>query len=141
MLDVNVVIAIYRPDHVHHEVARPWFESLVRTGDEFAVPDEVWASFVRIVTNRRAFLGPSTTPETFGFIRSVRAQHGHVDVRPGPRRLPLFERLCTDGEATGDLVADAFLASLAVESGCSIASFDRDFARFEHLRWERPVAP
>ncbi|MGI8573941.1 MAG: PIN domain-containing protein [Egibacteraceae bacterium] len=51
----------------------------------------------------------------------------------------MFEELCTAADATGDLAADAGLAALALEHGCEIVSFDRDFARFEGIRWLRPT--
>ncbi len=38
----------------------------------------------------------------------------------------------------GDLVPDAYLAALALEHGCTLASLDRDFARFTELDWMRP---
>ena len=34
---------------------------------------------------------------------------------------------------------DAHLAALAVEYGASLCSTDRDFARFDRLRWENPL--
>jgi len=33
---------------------------------------------------------------------------------------------------------DAQLAAVAVEHACEIVSFDRDFARFEEVRWSLP---
>ena len=40
--------------------------------------------------------------------------------------------------AKGNLVADAYLAAVAIESGCELVSLDRDFARFPGLKWRRP---
>jgi uncharacterized protein len=37
----------------------------------------------------------------------------------------------------GDLVPGADLAALAIELGCELVSFDRDFARFPELNWTR----
>jgi predicted nucleic acid-binding protein len=38
----------------------------------------------------------------------------------------------------GNLVGDAHLAALALEHGATVASFDRDFARFEGVKLRRP---
>lgn len=38
-------------------------------------------------------------------------------VHPGPRHWDIFTRLCGQSGATGNLVADAWLAALAIESG------------------------
>ena len=62
-----------------------------------------------------------------------------VRVMPGPRHWDIFCALC-DGAATkGNLVADAYLAALAIESGCEWVTTDRDFSRFEGLRWRHPL--
>lgn len=138
LLDVNVVLAAAREDHPLFTVARPWLERLWGGSERFGVPDSVWVAFVRLITNRRIFAEPSSLTDAFSYVRAVRAQANHVEVRPGSRHLEVFERLCTDAEATGDLAADAGLAALAVEHGCEIISFDRDFARFDDIRWLRP---
>jgi len=36
-------------------------------------------------------------------------------------------------------VADAYLAAIAIEQGAMLVSLDRDFARFDRLRWQLPV--
>ena len=45
------------------------------------------------------------------------------------------------GETRADLVPDAHLAALAIEHGLVLCSTDRDFARFEGLRWTDPLGP
>ncbi|MEJ0044154.1 MAG: PIN domain-containing protein [Rhizomicrobium sp.] len=49
-------------------------------------------------------------------------------------------RLLTETPATGDLVGDAYLAALAIEHGLTLCSNDRDFLKFEGLRYENPLA-
>jgi uncharacterized protein len=46
--------------------------------------------------------------------------------------------LCKKAAVSGNLVQDAWLAALAIESGCEWITFDRDFARFPGLRWRIP---
>jgi predicted nucleic acid-binding protein len=38
-----------------------------------------------------------------------------------------------------DLVPDAYLAALAIESGSEWITTDRDFSRFPGLRWRHPL--
>ncbi len=139
VLDVNVVLAAHRRDHPSFPDVRPWFDRLLGSERRFSVPDAVWASFVRISTHRRIFSVPTPLADAFSFIGAVRAQPHHLEVVPGSRHLGLFEQFCHDADATGDLVADAYLAAVAVELGCELVSLDRDFARFPGLRWRRPV--
>ncbi len=138
LLDVNVLIAAHRSDHPHHEVVRPWFDRAMGASEAFTVPDIVSVGFVRIVTNRRVVAAPSPAAEALGFLLTVVMQPGHVSLTPGPHHHELFRRACLEGDATGDLVPDAYLAALAIEHGGTLVSLDRDFARFEDLRWERP---
>ncbi|PYY22410.1 MAG: hypothetical protein DMG62_13770 [Acidobacteria bacterium] len=54
---------------------------------------------------------------------------------PGAQHWEIFIRLCKEADARGNLVADAWYAALAIESGCEWITLDRDYARFEGLRW------
>jgi toxin-antitoxin system PIN domain toxin len=80
-------------------------------------------------------------PTALTFVRAIRDAPNAVAIEPGPRHWDLFERLCVQGGAKGNLVADAYLAALAIESGCEWITTDRDFARFPGLRWRHPFDP
>jgi len=138
LLDVNVVVAAHRGDHPHHDLVRGWFDRLTASDDTFTVPDVVWASFVRITTNRRIWEVPTGAGDAFDFLRSVRDQPNHVALAPGEQHLQIFEDLCRNDDAIGDLAPDAYVAALALEHDCELVSLDRDFARFTELRWRRP---
>jgi len=138
LLDVNVVLIAHRSDHVQHAVVRPWFDRLLADQQAVTIPSLVRASFVRLVTNRRVVKTPTPVTAAFAFLRSIAEQPSYVALEPGARHSELFERACVEADATGDLVTDAYLAALAIEHGCTLVSLDRDFARFEGLRWERP---
>lgn len=138
MLDVNVVLAVHRADHPHHGVVRPWFDDLVAGDYDFGVPDLVWTSFLRLVTNRRIFGVPTPLVDAFAFIDAVAGQPRHLPIAPGPRHLALVRRLCEEADATGDLVPDAVLGAVAVEQGATVATLDRDFSRFASVRHLRP---
>jgi toxin-antitoxin system PIN domain toxin len=137
ILDVNVVLAAHRADHVHHAHVRRWFDELLAGDGDFGVPDLVWGSFLRLATNRRIFNVPTPRIDAFTFIDATIAQPRHLTVAPGPRHLTLVRRLCDEADATGDLVPDAVLGAIAVEHGASIATLDRDFARFTSVRHQR----
>jgi len=138
LLDVNVVIAAHRVDHAQHANARPWFDDVVAGRDRFSVPTVVWASFIRLVTNRRVLARPTPRDDAFEFLQAVCAQPNHVVLTPGPRHLALLGQVCAEADATGDLVPDAVIAAIALEHGCAVASFDRDFARFTSIEHVMP---
>ncbi len=139
LIDVNVLLALHRLDHPHHEVVQPWFEDARADTERFAVPDSVWASFLRIATNRRIFDTPTPLTEAFAFVRAVRAQPNYLRVETGASHVDIFEETCIAADATGTLVADAYLAAIAIEQGAVLVSLDRDFARFDRLRWKLPT--
>lgn len=58
---------------------------------------------------------------------------------PGERHWEIFTRLCRSARARGNLVPDAYLAALAIESGTEWITTDRDYARFPGLRWRHPL--
>lgn len=78
--------------------------------------------------------------QALAFADALRAQTNAVIVSPGSRHWQIFEGLCVAAGAKGDLVPDAYLAALAIESGCEWITTDRDFSRFPGLRWRHPLA-
>ena len=139
LLDASVVLAAHRDDHPHHEPVRSWFDATLAGDEPFAVPTTVWASFLRVATNRRTFEVPTPLREAFAFIDTTLAQPLHVALGPGPRHLALLRRLCEESDAVGDLVPDAVIGAIAVEYNCEVVTLDRDFSRFQSVRHRRPV--
>lgn len=71
--------------------------------------------------------------------RTLRARPNSAPVAPGPRHWDLFASLCRRAGAKGNLVPDAYLAALAIESGSEWITTDRGFARYPGLRWRHPL--
>lgn len=138
LLDVNVVLAAQRVDHSHHAQVRPWFDRLLAGDEPFGVPSMVWGSFLRLSTHRRVFHTPTPREQAFSFIDATVSQPHHLAVEPGARHLSLLRGVCDEGDATGDLVPDAVLAAIALEHACTVATLDRDFARFASVSIVRP---
>lgn len=138
VFDVNVVLALFVTDHSHHLRAQRWFTDVQRGDETFGVPQIVWHSVVRLATNRRANDPPASIASVFDFIDVFRRYAGYRTVDPGRRHLDILRATCVAGAATADLVPDAATAAIAIEHGATVASFDRDFARFPDLRWIVP---
>lgn len=73
------------------------------------------------------------------FVSAVRDRPNAVRVSPGARHWEIFVRICRDAGARGSLIADAYLAALAIESGSELVTTDRDFSRFPGLAWRHPL--
>ncbi|RIK07996.1 MAG: VapC toxin family PIN domain ribonuclease [Acidobacteria bacterium] len=139
LLDVNVLVAAQRDDHPHHLRVRQWLDTFLAGNESFGIPGVVAAGFIRVTTHRRIFKVPTPVTEAFNFLRALRAQPLHVSISPGDRHLEIFEEICQEADVSGDLTLDAYIAAIAVESGCSLVSLDRDFARFDRLDWRLPL--
>ncbi len=129
-----------RADAVDHGRYRAWLEAALASDEPFGVAPLVLSGFVRVVTHPRVFRAPSAIETALTFVEALRDVPSAVLVEPGPRHWDIFGRLCRSANTKGNLVADAYLAALAIESGCEWITTDRDFARFPGLRWRHPLA-
>jgi uncharacterized protein len=141
LLDVNVLLYAARVDLLDHKIYAKWLEDVLNGTEPYAISEMVVSSFIRIATNPRAFQQPSTTDEAFEFVDQLREQPHCVLVQPGPRHWEIFRDLCRQVQAKGNLVPDAYLAALAIESGCEWISTDKDYGRFPGLVWRHPLVP
>jgi len=138
-VDVNVLVYSHRPESPDHERCQSWLDE-ARTADEtLGLADVVLSGFVRIVTHPKIFRQPTPTSVALDFIRLLREAPAAQRVAPGTRTWPIFERLVAATGATGNLIPDAYLAAMTIESGASLVSADRNFARFTGLRWLHPL--
>jgi toxin-antitoxin system PIN domain toxin len=138
--DVNILVYAFRPDATDHERYRDWLQDVVDGPAAFGCSDFVLSGFLRIVTHPRVFASPDSLEAASAFVSAVRDQPHCVPVSPGPRHWDLFLQLGRAVGAQGNLVPDAYLAALAIESGCEWITTDRDFARFPGLRWRYPLS-
>jgi toxin-antitoxin system PIN domain toxin len=138
--DVNVLVYAFRPDTQHHVLHRRILLGLLEGDEAFGMSGVVLSGFVRVVTHPRVFETPDRIEDALAFAETLRTSERAVWIEPGPRHWEIFQRLCRDANARGNLVPDAYLAALAIESGCEWISTDRDYARFPGLRWRHPLA-
>jgi len=137
--DVNVLVYAHREDSPNHRAYREWLEASINSDQAYGVADIVLSGFLRVVTHPRVFNPPSTIEQALAFVQNVRNQPNCVIIRPGPRHWTIFEELCRAANVKGNLVPDAFLAALAIESGSEWITTDRDYSRFPGLSWRHPL--
>jgi uncharacterized protein len=138
LLDVNLLVYAFRVDAPDHAAYRQWLEGVVAAVDPFGLADIVLSGFLRIVTHPRIFDPPTPIEPALQFAEALRAQPTCMTVAPGPRHWAISVDLCRRTPARGNLIPDAYLAALAIESGSELVSTDRDYARFAGLRWRPP---
>ena len=136
MPDVNILVYAHREDAAHHERSRAWLEAAMAGAETLGVSDTVLSGFVRVVTHPRVFQTPSPLDLALDFAERLRSSPSAVRVSPGERHWSIFTDLCRRANAKGNLVPDAWLAALAIETGGEWITTDREFARFPGLRWK-----
>ena len=136
--DVNVLVYSHREEMQQHEQCRTWLESVLNGDEAYGISDLILSGFVRVVTHPKVFKRPTSVAMAIEFAEQIREQPHCVHIEPSGRHWDIFTRLCRKNNERGNLVPDAFLAAMAIESGCEWISRDRDFSRFEGLRWREP---
>ena len=122
LLDVNVLVALFDPDHVHHELAHDWFADQRQQG--WATCPITENGLVRVLSNP-AYAGSTLRPAAVtSALAQFRASGDHTF---WPATLSLTdERIFDLSMASGHAqLTDVYLLGLArTMSGC-LATFDR----------------
>lgn len=120
LLDVNVLIALFDPDHVHHEAAHTWFAANRSAGWSTCPLTE--NATVRILSNA-SYSGVHETPEA---VRNRLASFcGSGDHEFWPDSISLRDGRFALGSATFGQITDLYLLGLAAERTGRLATFDR----------------
>ncbi|NNK64996.1 MAG: PIN domain-containing protein [Gemmatimonadetes bacterium] len=126
LLDVNVLIALFDPGHLHHDRAHDWFASTGVRG--WATCPVTENGFVRVLANP-AYPGRRTpVADAADRLRRFTAADSHV-FWPGTPSL-LNPGAIRAGKLTGHReITEAWLLALAVENSGALATFDESIRR------------
>jgi uncharacterized protein len=122
LLDVNVLVALFDPDHVHHELAHDWFADNVRFG--WATCPLTENGFVRVLANP-AYGSPVTrVADLLGRLRRFCTGGGHAF---WPEALSIRDEAVFDPALVAGhrQLTDIYLLGLAHSRGGCLATFDR----------------
>lgn len=137
--DVNVLLSALRPDVPGHAECRRLLEEAAENAPPFGVSTEALSSVIRISTSPRVFKEPTPLAEVLEYCNALLKCENCRPLQPGPRHWLIFEGLCRQTGAKGNLVPDAWFAALAIEWGCEWITMDRGFAVFPGLQWRLPA--
>lgn len=135
--DVNVLLYAANADSPRYAVALEWLETALASPRGVAFAWVALIGFVRISTKSGIVARPITVELALRFVRTWLSQPNARIVHPAERHEALLGQLLLGAGTAGNLTTDAHLAALAIEHGATLASFDRDFARFDGLNFER----
>jgi toxin-antitoxin system PIN domain toxin len=129
---VNVLVAAFRPDHPHHLPARAWLDdAVVQAANGRAslmLMGTVVTGFIRITTHTKIFKETDPLQDVIDFIDSLLSCPG-VQFQPQGATWPNMRQVCLAQQTTGNLITDAWSAATVMQSGETLCTFDRDFAR------------
>ena len=149
--DVNVLIAGFRYEHLHHIKARDWLLNAcaqsastgvgaAQTRGTLRLITHVMASFLRLVTNARVFATPAQTNQAIAFLDALLASPG-VSIFDTSSNWPVLRQLCLEKNLSANAIPDAMIAAAVVQNKEVLATFDRDFLRLlppNHLQLLAP---
>jgi len=139
LVDANLLLYAYVPSSKHHEVARGWLETSLSNSERLGLSWVTILAFIRIGTNPRLLERPLSVDEAIKIVSAWLERPNVVVLNPGEKHWEILQNLLLEGQAAGPLTTDAHLAALAIEHGATLASADRDFARFPGLTLLNPL--
>jgi len=134
-----VLVYAHRRDADRHAEYRGWLERVMNADQAYGVADLVLSGFLRIVTHPKVFKQPTPLPQAAAFCAALRSRPNASLLSPGQRHWQIFTELCTEVGARGNLIPDAYLAAIAIETDSDWITTDRDYRRFSGLRVRHPL--
>jgi toxin-antitoxin system PIN domain toxin len=122
LLDVNVLVALFDPDHVHHDTAHDWFTDNRDTG--WATCPLTENGVVRILSNLKYSPVAESPARIIGRLRTFCAG-GHHTFWPDDVSLRDANTFVTDAPVSHRQMTDIYLLGLARRHGSRLATFDR----------------
>lgn len=138
LVDANVLLYAVNSDAPHHEVSRRWLDSALSGEDTVGFAWVALLAFIRLSTRDDLFPSPLSPDEALDTVDAWLGAPPAVVLEPTRDHARLMRRLLQPFGSAANLVNDAHLAALSIEHRCTVASFDRDFGRFEGVRWAPP---
>jgi toxin-antitoxin system PIN domain toxin len=136
LLDVNVLIALAWPTHVHHQAAHAWFTG--PGSGPFATCPITQCGFVRVSSTPKIIAGAVTPAEALASLDRIVANPRHVfwpaDLALGGATVMPRERITGHRQVT-----DAYLLGLCLARGERLATFDQGVRSLARSNAERDV--
>ena len=124
LLDLNVLIALTEPEHIHRQKAERWFLSTGR--DNWGVCPLTEAGFIRITTNPAMQAGAITLQRAIAILEALRAHPGYHywPITDAESWVAVTARFAT--RISGhQQITDAYLLGLAIKQDGVLVTFNR----------------
>ena len=138
IIDANVLLYAVNESMPRHARARGWFEDALNGSEAVGFTWIVLLAFVRLSTLRSLFPTPLPVTAALDLVDDWLAAPPAIVVHPTTRHATILRGLLSESGSAGNLVSDAHLATLCIEHGARICTYDRDFNRFSGLNVVTP---
>ena len=140
VLDSNILIYAKMDAMPEHRIVSRWLESALSGNDHSIVICETSIlSFLRITTNAKVFDPPLPVDEARLFLNSLLDHPGTSISVPSPGHFDEVAELMKKHDLVGNLTMDAHLAVLALGTGATLVTRDRDFKKVPYLKLLDPL--
>jgi toxin-antitoxin system PIN domain toxin len=130
--DVNVWLALTDDRHVHHQVAKHYWNEL--RADEIAFCRVTMLALLRLLTNAQVMSGsPFSHEEAWNIYRTYRNLPIIRFLDEVSNLETSFAALTANSSIPHRLWTDAYLAAFAISTTSRLVSFDSDFQGFPEL--------
>ncbi len=124
LLDLNVLIALTDPEHIHRQKAERWFLSAGK--DNWGICPLTEAGFIRITTNPAMLACTITLERAIAILQALRAHPGYcywpiTDTESWVAVTARFAARITGHQQ----ITDAYLLGLAIKADGVLVTFDR----------------
>jgi toxin-antitoxin system PIN domain toxin len=120
LLDINLLLALTDPMHVHHEAAHLWFADKGPKG--WATCPLTENGYLRITSHPKYPNRPGNVPAVFSILRQVCETPGH---HFWAEDLSILNILKPDAVITHGQITDVYLLGLAVHKRGKLATLDQ----------------
>lgn len=122
LLDVNVLVALAWPNHVHHSLARRWWHGHRQLG--WATCPATQAGFLRVSSNRRLVPAAKSPGDVLEVLRAITRLEDHR-FWPDETDFTRTEHLAPEKLLGHRQIPDAHLVALALAHQGRLATLDR----------------
>ena len=139
VIDANVLLFAHDSTDPRHAPAARWLRATVEGDEAVGLAIVTALAFIRISTDPRVYETPISATRAIGLVESWLGRGNVHLIGPTDAHWRTLANLAVAGQARGPILMDAHLAALTMEHGATLATTDRDFARFPGLRTIDPT--
>ncbi|NIP37803.1 MAG: type II toxin-antitoxin system VapC family toxin [Candidatus Dadabacteria bacterium] len=140
LIDTNLLLYAYDSSSRYHLQSLKWLEKVLSDNVPVRLAWITIVAFLRISTNHKIFMNPFSISESIEIVSEWLSVPVVDILNPTNRHWGILTKLSIEGQVTGPLIMDAYLAALAIEHGAKVYTTDKDFRRFDDLQVVYPFS-